>query len=228
MGNQPEDPKIVIMKNGPYVVTGNVPLSENVITPKGKGYVLTVGRDLPQSREYALCRCGKSRNKPFCDGTHETAGFTGTETASRDKYVDRAGLLEGPGIDLLDDNRCAFSRFCHSEHGNTWQLVENSDRPGYTEEAIRTASDCIAGRLVAVDKTGKLLEPSYEPSIEIIQDPQEGVSAGIFVKGNIPIESSDGRTYEIQNRVALCRCGKSRNKPFCDATHVTVKFSDKK
>ncbi|MHB8106390.1 MAG: CDGSH iron-sulfur domain-containing protein [Candidatus Cryosericum sp.] len=216
------------MKNGPYVVTGSVPLSEKVITPKGKVYVLTAGRELPQSDKYALCRCGKSRTKPFCDGTHETVNFPGTETASKAKYRDRADLLEGPGIDLLDDNRCAFSRFCHSEDGSTWQLVENSDQPGYAEEAIKTAGNCIAGRLVAVDKAGNVLEPEYEPSIEIIQDPQKTVSAGIFVKGNIPIESSDGQVYEIRNRVALCRCGKSRNKPFCDATHVAIEFSDKK
>jgi hypothetical protein len=82
--------------------------------------------------------------------------------------------------------------------------------------------------LVAAEKDGKKIEPVYEPAIEIVQDPEEGVSAGIFVKGIIPIESSDGTTYEIRNRVALCRCGKSRNKPFCDATHVEIEFTDKK
>ena len=36
----------------------------------------------------------------------------------------------------------------------------------------------------------------------------------------------DGSTYELRNRYALCRCGASRNKPFCDAMHVSIGFSD--
>ncbi|NLX72812.1 MAG: CDGSH iron-sulfur domain-containing protein, partial [Bacteroidales bacterium] len=71
------------------------------------------------------------------------------------------------------------------------------------------------------------IEPEYEPSIDIIQDCQRSVSGGIFVKGGIPIESSDGSAYEVRNRVVLCRCGKSKNKPFCDATHILVDFVDK-
>lgn len=133
----------------------------------------------------------------------------------------------GPEIDLMDDNRCAFARFCHEEHGNVWELVENSDNPKCREEAIKAASDCPAGRLVAVDKAGMEIETKYEPAIEVLQDPQKGVSGPLFVKDNIPIEASDGFTYEIRNRAALCRCGKSRNKPFCDATHVSIKYSDK-
>jgi len=220
--------KIKILKDGPYVVTGNVPLSMKIIVSKGKKYEFKDGRDLPQNEEYALCRCGKSKKPPFCDGTHEKTGFVGTETASKDKYEDRAELLEGPDIDLLDDDRCAFARFCHRDKGSVWELTENSDDEECKREAIKAASDCPAGRLVARDKTGKVIEPEYEPSIDIIQDPQKGVSGGIFVKGNIPIESADGHIYEVRNRVALCRCGKSMNKPFCDATHVSIKFSDEK
>jgi hypothetical protein len=142
--------------------------------------------------------------------------------------MDRAELLEGPAVDLLDDNRCAFARFCHRNKGNVWELVEDSDNKESKKEAIRGACDCPTGRLVAVEKSGKQIEPSYKPSIEIVQDPEKGVSAGIFVKGNIPIESFNGDVYEIRNRVVLCRCGKSNNKPFCDATHVPSEFSDKK
>jgi CDGSH-type Zn-finger protein len=221
-------PKIKILKNGPYVVSGNVPLDEKIIVPKGREYEFEEGCKLPQSERYALCRCGRSKNAPFCDGGHEKAGFIGTETAPRDNYKDRAELIEGPGIDLLDDNRCAFARFCHRKGGNVWELVDNSDTEENIREAIRAASDCPTGRLTAVDRNGRAIEPEYAPSIDIIQDPQKKVSAGIFVKGNIPIESADGHAYEIRNRVTLCRCGKSRNKPFCDATHISVGFADVK
>jgi hypothetical protein len=109
-----------------------------------------------------------------------------------------------------------------------WELTYRSDDPDLRPEAIQAAGDCPAGRLVAMDKEGNILEPSLEPSIDIIQDPENDVSSGIFVKGHIPIESSDGAMYETRNRVMLCRCGKSRNKPFCDATHVSTQFSDEK
>ncbi|HWQ41390.1 MAG TPA: CDGSH iron-sulfur domain-containing protein, partial [Desulfosporosinus sp.] len=201
--------------------------SEKIIVSKGKINVFIDGRKLPQAEEYALCRCGKSNNAPFCDGSHEKLGFDGVEKASREAYEERAELTEGPDLYLLDDNRCAFARFCHQEHGKVWDLTENSHNPIYKEEAIRAATECPAGRLVVYDKTGKEIEPEYEPSIEILQDPEKEASGPISVKGNIPIESSDGYVYEIRNRVALCRCGKSRNKPFCDATHISINFTDR-
>lgn len=218
--------KIRIIKDGPYIVSGNVPLSEKIIVSEGSQNIYKEGRPLPQAGTYSLCRCGMSKNPPFCDGSHEGCGFDGTETASRDRYSDRAVRLEGPGVDVLDDERCAYARFCHSNEGNIWQLIRKSDDPKRREEAVKAANDCPTGRFVALDKSGKPIEPVFEPSIEILQDPEAGASGPIFVKGNIPIESSDGYIYEIRNRAALCRCGKSSNKPFCDATHVTIKYTD--
>lgn len=215
---------IKILKNGPYVVTGDVPLSEKIIVYKGK---INDGRKLPQAKVYALCRCGKSKNAPFCDGSHSAHSFDGAEMASRETYEDRAELIEGPNLNLLDDNRCAFVRLCHRSNGDAWELTKNSDNPKFKEEAILAASQCPSGRLVAYTKTGKPIEPKYEPSIEIIQDHEKEASGPIFVKGNIPIKSIDGYTYEIRNRVTLCRCGNSKNMPFCDATHILIKFSDK-
>jgi CDGSH-type Zn-finger protein len=219
--------KIKIIKNGPYIVSGNIPLHEKVITANGHTYEYQTGRTLPQAETYALCRCGKSKIAPFCDGSHLKFDFFGEETASKAEYRQRARMMEGPGIDLLDDDRCAFARFCHREGGNVWELVQHSEIEENRAEAIIAACDCPAGRLTAVDKDGTVYEPVYEPSIEIIQDPERGVSAGIFVKGGIPIESADGTMYETRNRVVLCRCGKSNNKPFCDATHVLIGYRDK-
>jgi len=217
---------IKITENGPYLVSGNIPLFEEIITPKGHGYVWKEGRKLPQNEHYALCRCGRSKNAPFCDGTHVKIGFIGMETANTKSYSERADVLKGPELDLLDDGRCAFARFCHKEHGDVWTLTRNSNDPELKEEAIEAAKDCPAGRLLAKQKTGEILEYEHEPSIIIIQDPQKYVSGGIFVKGKIPIISSRGQTYEIRNRVTLCRCGHSHNLPFCDATHISSKYSD--
>ena len=220
--------RIKIIKNGPYIVSGNIPLSEKIIVPKGKSKEFKNARIFNVAEEYALCRCGKSKNSPFCDGTHIKSGFDGTEEATREMYSDRADRIEGPDLVLMDDNRCAFARFCHREEGDVWELTENSDNPEYREEAIKAANNCPAGRLVTLDKDGNPIEPEYEPSIEIIQDPEKNCSGPIFVKGNIPILSSEGCTYEIRNRVTLCRCGNSKNKPFCDAKHVSIKYMDQK
>ena len=111
--------------------------------------------------------------------------------------------------------------------GNVWELIEKSDDPKLREEAIKSACDCPAGRLDVVDKEGNVIESVYEPSIEILQDYGRGASGPIFVKGGIPIEGLDDFTYEVRNRVALCRCGKSRNKPFCDATHISIQYKDR-
>lgn len=222
--------KIKVIEKGPYLVSGNVPLREKIIVPVGEHYEYQDGQQYPQKETYALCRCGKTKNAPFCDGSHQkgqSSRTRGKETASRDNYLDRAVKLEGSGLDLLDDDRCAFARFCHREEGNVWEMIKKADNPEFREAAIKAASDCPTGRLVAVEKDGKLIEPELEPAIEILQDPQQKVSGPLFVKGMIPIESGDGYTYEVRNRAALCRCGWSTMKPFCDAMHVSFKYKDK-
>ena len=220
--------KIKILKNGPYLVSGNVPLSEKIITPKGNGYEYKEGCIMKQNETYTLCRCGSTKNHPFCDGTHLKISFNGKETASGVSFKDRAVMFDGRGIDLLDDGRCALARFCHRENGDAWELTEDSDDEFLRDEAITAARECPAGRLLAITKAGEDMETVFDPCVEILQDPEEGVSGPIYVKGNIPVESADGYVYEIRNRLTLCRCGKSKNKPFCDASHIKVKFTDRK
>jgi CDGSH-type Zn-finger protein len=190
---------------------------------------LKEGREIPHGESYSLCRCGRSKNPPFCDGAHEHFIFDGTERASKEKYMDRlVDIINGPDLDLLDDGRCAYARFCHRDEGDAWSLTRESDDGECRREAIIAAYECPAGRLVASDKEGHVYEKEHEPSIEILQDPEKRVSGPISVKGKIPIESSDGSVYEVRNRTALCRCGRSANKPFCDARHVTTGYTDKK
>ena len=221
-----DKPAIQIVKNGPYLVTGSIPLRKIKIVPHGKRYEYQPVRDYPLKAQYALCRCGHSSTPPYCDGSHLHTAFAGDETACRLPYTKRARVLHGPDLDLLDDGRCAYARFCHREKGNVWELTRASDDPEARAQAIIAACDCPTGRLVALDRDGSPIEPAFEPAIEILEDPQEGVSGPLFVKGNIPIQSSDGTVYEVRNRVALCRCGESENKPFCDASHISVGFSD--
>jgi CDGSH-type Zn-finger protein len=217
-----QSPRIKILKDGPYLVHGSVKLSEEIITSRLNDYQMKPGRTFQITGTYALCRCGQSKNKPFCDGSHVHHHFDGTETASRKLYRERAEIIDGPDLILADvEELCAFARFCQTNTGNAWDLTENSNDPVAREIAIRAASECPAGRLVAYNRTTKeAFEIHYDPSIAAIEDPDLDVSGPLWVRGGIPIESADGEVYEIRNRVTLCRCGKSRNKPFCDAGHV--------
>jgi len=223
-----KDAKVLITKDGPYIVSGNLPLNKEIIVigKDGEPEKWTKGKKYPSSEPCALCRCGESKNKPFCDGTHAKIGFNGKETASHEKFEKQSQKIIGPNLILKDAPAfCATARFCHRA-GGTWSLTKSSDKNS-KEIAIQEACDCPSGRLVICDKkTEKPIEPKLEQSISFVEDPQNKVSGPIWLKGGVPIESSDGTVYEKRNRVTLCRCGKSRNKPFCDGSHIEEGFND--
>lgn len=230
MTTAPASIRVVICKDGPYLVYGDVPLVRLTIgTDADEGSDKWIAGDtLPtEEQPYALCRCGKSRNKPFCDGTHEKARFDGTETASREPYQARAKIFDGPALQLSDaEDLCAFARFC-DPHGQVWNQVENSDDPQVRATFIRQVGDCPSGRLVAWDKqTGQAVEPELPVSIGVVDDPPKQCAGPLWLRGGIAVVSADGFAYEVRNRVTLCRCGQSDNKPFCDGTHVAVNFRE--
>lgn len=223
-----EAASITIVKDGPYIVKGAVPLGEDalVAAPEGDHMQYNRVRDYEVGGEYHLCRCGASAHKPFCDGAHEAAGFDGAETASRAPFDERADVYEGDALRLLDDNRCAFARLCHRREGDVWQLTEKGGSE-LAQEAVAASWHCPTGRLEHHDRaTGEVCEQTFEPSLVILQDTQKHASGPIFVRGGIPLVGADGHEYERRNRYALCRCGSSTDKPFCDAKHVIWEFND--
>lgn len=213
---------ITVCKNGPYLVCGGIPLSRKIIKYDSKWDSCEWQDDktFPTQDTYVLCRCGQSHNKPFCDGTHIKINFDGSETASLTSYFKNSETLDGPCLTLTDaKDLCASARFCHRA-GGIWNLILTSNHPLDRNIAIEEAVDCPSGRLMISDKKiGKIIEPIFEPSIVLIEDPFIGVSGPIWVRGGIPIESANGKQYTTRNRVTLCRCGKSHNKPFCDSSH---------
>jgi CDGSH-type Zn-finger protein len=222
-------PKIVITKNGPYVVTGSVPLAEqtSVPHPGGGSSKWRQGATFEASATYALCRCGRSANAPFCDGTHAKVGFDGTETASHEPYDAQKAIIDGPDV-VLEDVRdfCAVARFCDAGR-NTWDAMEDTGEPATRAHVESQVRQCPSGRLVLRDKvTGAALEPELPISIGVVEDPAAKCSGPLWVRGGIPIESQGGDAYEVRNRVTLCRCGLSKNKPFCDASHVDAGYND--
>lgn len=67
----PDVVEIKVRDNGPYKVTGPV----RVVDVEGRAWDLDAGESI------ALCRCGRSANKPFCDGSHREGGFASCERA---------------------------------------------------------------------------------------------------------------------------------------------------
>lgn len=220
----PNARKITITKDGPYIVSGSTPLSLQTIgaDADGESTEWIQGKPLPVAKEYALCRCGESKKKPFCDGSHAKIGFDGTETASREPVLAQAEVLDGPAMQLADaEGLCAFARFC-DPNGKIWNQVGNTDDPKVRAGFIRQAGDCPSGRLIAIDKTtGKAVEPKLPQEIGIVEDPAKECSGPLWVRGGIPLVGADGEAYEVRNRMTLCRCGRSENKPFCNGAHAS-------
>jgi CDGSH-type Zn-finger protein len=223
--------RVQVTRNGPYRVSGSLQLGEEVIGANrdGESVRWEPGQKFPLQQQYALCRCGHSSHKPFCDGTHAKVGFDGTETATRAPYRDEAKVIEGPAMTLTDvESLCAFGRFC-DPNGSVWNLVNATDQAAARDDFVRQACNCPSGRLVAWDKaTGKPLEPDYEPSISLVQDPAKDCSGPLWLRGGVQLVAADGFAYEVRNRMTLCRCGASKNKPFCDGSHASIGFSDKR
>jgi CDGSH-type Zn-finger protein len=214
--------KIKVTKNGPYLVSGGVQLSEQntCVDPDQQCHGWKEGKKFPSQENYALCRCGQSQNKPYCDGSHMRVQFNGTETTSDIPYLEQAKVFNGPDLKLTDaEGLCASARFCERA-GNAWTLAEKSGDPEARKTAIEEAAECPSGRLITWDKDGKPIEPHFDPSIGLVHDTQYDKMGPIWVRGGIAVESAEGQTYEVRNKATLCRCGKSANKPFCDGSHL--------
>ena len=135
--------------------------------------------------------------------------------------------MQGRSLSLTDvEKLCAFARFC-DPNGQVWNQVSESDDPHVRKNFLRQVGECPSGRLVAWDNsTGQAIEPKHELSVGLIEDPANQCAGPVWLKGGVPVIGSDGFHYEVRNRVTLCRCGASQNKPFCDGTHASIKFQD--
>lgn len=218
--------RIRVQPNGPCVVSGGAPLMRRRAVLSEHGEPLTwqsTGR-LETGSTYALCRCGGAANKPFCDGTHASNAFDGTETATTDSYDERATVYEGTGVVVGDDRSlCEHAGFCGNRPTNVWEMVGGSG----TEDSVARGqlmamiehrpSGALTFRMTA---EGPDVEPELATEVGVVAD------GPYFVTGGIPVRRSDGAELETRNRVTLCRCGQSSNKPLCDGSHKGAGFRD--
>ena len=215
--------KITVRPNGPYLVRGGVPLVRKTEVMSEHGEPLTWRKEGVLSTEnvYRLCRCGQSKTKPFCDGTHTLVQFDGFETADAGSTADCEVNYEGQGVVLKDDRSlCTHAGFCGNRLTNVWKMIEHTDDTQVRAQIMAMVEKCPSGALsFALDPDTENVEPDLPEEIAVIPD------GPLWVSGGIPVERRDGQPLETRNRVTLCRCGASANKPLCDGSHKDIGFS---
>ena len=193
-----DKPKTTITpaENGPYIVKD----LENLQNSKGE--------TLETKSQLALCRCGGSNNKPFCDGTHATNNF------SSKKFT-------------IHDNRgiCAHAGRCTDGLAKVFRLKQepwihpNAEK---AENVAATVKQCPSGALSHSTGGTEHRDQDREPSVLVSKNGPYVVTGGPDLVGE---KRGEGASTE---HFTLCRCGGSENKPFCDGTHWHIKFEDDK
>ena len=224
-------PRIVIMPDGSYHVFGNVPLVHKTQVVSENGEPLTWVKDFDyharniEGKDFSgLCRCGRSKNMPFCTGLHREIGFNGSETADTRPTSSRAMRFPNATgfIVKKDAILCMLSGFCGFKDISFYPLVGATSDAKMRALVMAIVERCPAGALTYRMEED---EPDIEPDLPVqIAVTTEITSYGpipgpLWVTGNIPIERSDGQPFETRNRVTLCSCGLSKKKPLCDGTH---------
>lgn len=214
---------IEVTENGPYHVTGGIPLKRVRKVPGDRGSFkdYEVYEELETEDEYWLCRCGQSTTKPFCSGMHEKVNFDGTEVAPTNTYKERAKNLGGTKTTFYDDRGiCSHAAFCSNAATNIWKAAKLCDEDdALSETVVEMVNNCPSGALT-MEVDGKTVEPALEREIWVLENGQYAVHGGI------PVTRSDGQPIEVRNRMTFCRCGGSKNKPLCDGTHAEIGFTD--
>lgn len=216
-----QNPHVKVQPNGPYVVSGSVPLrvKEPITSEHGEPLTWKTSEVTDDGVAYALCRCGESAKKPYCDGTHAGNGFDGTETASTDTYNERRTSYPGTGLEVFDDRAiCVHAGFCGNQVSNVWKMASGTEDTQVRAQVMAMVERCPSGALT-YEVDGAAVEPDLPTEVAVIPD------GPLWISGSVPIERSDGESIESRHRVTLCRCGQSANKPLCDGSHKEAGFT---
>ena len=205
-----EKPTIEATLNGPYIVR-NLKIIKN-----------SRGELIRTEPEMWLCRCGKSSHKPFCDGTHAEIGFSSDKLEGR--VPDRMDEYVGEEI-TIHDNRgvCSHAGYCTDNLPSVFIMGKEpwiDPNGARAEEIVRAIKMCPSGAL-SYTKDGVLYkDQDRESAITLTKNGPYRVVGGPELK-----DVNDSKP-ESKEHYTLCRCGGSKNKPFCDGTHWYIKFVD--
>jgi CDGSH-type Zn-finger protein len=222
----PQEKKIVVKKDGPYLVKGKIPLVQKsqVVSEYGEPLTWKKGAFLETKDSYILCRCGASLKKPFCDGRHKQVNFDGSETADVRSIRERQYIVPG-GVNIIvrfDPSLCMDSGFCGNRKANCGQMVAGTADTNIRSQVIAMVERCPSGALTYSMTEGEAeIEPDLPPQIAYTTEITSSgpIEGPLWVTGSIPVERADGQPLEARPRVTLCNCGRSKNKPLCDGKH---------
>jgi len=220
---------ISVRPHGPYIVKGAVTLlhKRTIRSERSEALTWTTEGELETGATYALCRCGASARKPFCDGSHARVGFDGTETADPGPVADRQTIREVPPLRIKEDHSlCSKAGFCVNRFGRLAQLGDDAEDVRVRSQVIAIIEHCPSGALSCEIRTqdGAGAEALIPVEPDLPREIAVTARGPLWVTGGIPIERADGRPVDVRNRVVLCRCGQSKNKPFCDGSHIDIGF----
>lgn len=216
MSNQ--TPKIACLPNGPYYLLNDMTPREvpNLQSSTGESRANVAG--------VALCRCGGSQNKPFCDGTHGRNGFNDRKLT--DGELDKRVDYHGARI-TIHDNRgiCAHAGFCTDNLSQVFKLNEEpwiAPDAADVEAIVETIKKCPSGALSYSIDGVEHRDQDRTPMVTVTKDGPYAITGGIELLDQSQGEGASAEHY------TLCRCGASKNKPFCDGTHWHIGFKDEK
>jgi len=209
-------PKISVGNNGPYFLMQDMTAVPVPALRRASGEACATVRGV------ALCRCGGSKRKPFCDGTHGQIGFKGTSSA--DPAKNKRDTYRGKRITIFDNRAiCSHAGHCTDSLKSVFRMKEEPwiDADGAkVEEIVATIGKCPSGALSYAIDGVEAKAPAREPMITVTADGPYAITGGVELLGQT---FGDGASQE---HYTLCRCGASKNKPFCDGSHWTVNFHD--
>lgn len=221
-------PKILPLPNGPYYLINDMEpkVVENLKNFKGDSLSTTVG--------IALCRCGKSNRKPFCDGTHSIIGFSSQNVNLNENDTNKLTIKNkrrdyvGKEITIHDNRKiCSHAKECVNNLPSVFKLGSKPwiDSDGSKmQDIINTVRKCPSGALSYSIDGIEYRDPKEQrdPILTVLKNGPYYITGGIDLIGE-NIEFGEGASKE---HYTLCRCGASENKPFCDGTHITINFKD--
>ena len=227
--------KISVQPFGSYLVEGDIPLvhKTQIVSEYGEPLTWKVDKVLQEKGPYELCRCGHSKDKPYCDGSHCEIDFEGKETAPTTTFAERQKVFDrGTGIVVKVDNAlCMDSGFCGNRVTNILRMMPDTTEPKVRAEIMAMIDRCPSGTYsYSMTKDGEDIEADLPVQVAATTEiTSEGPIIGsLWVTGNIPVERADGLPFETRNRVTLCNCGESCKKPLCDGTHRRIQEEELK
>ena len=143
-----DDRKVVIRKDGPYIVQGDIPLvrKTQVVSEYGEPLTWKKEETIETSHTYELCRCGQSGKKPFCDATHALIEFDGTETADAGVTSDRLVAKVGTRIVVKSDfSLCIGSGFCGNRVSNIPKMIPDTADTQVRAQVMAMVDRCPSG-----------------------------------------------------------------------------------